>query len=354
MKNHEEKIVELHVMSLTLNSYTVYENRILMRIIAFCQDDIHDAINQQCKGAKLLTFSRDEVSEQMRHTKIPLRELEPSSTHYSKLRLALQSMASKGIQIPYKVSQKITRYASFPQLFTVEFSPAGRKPPYVILHTKLEVLRYYLSNQTGYHYLDIKTYFQFNHYPTRQMYRLYYTCIAGGQRQLRPEFLAKYLSPQGNYASYTAVKRDLLEVARKEMEQAYQTQQCELHFDYVPLWKDEDKKDIWADRVLFNFQSRRDVELDSSRKAQLDMYQHRVSLKLKLEWNMDQGPANLLCIRIKYTMLAAIDEFFHHQEWFRQKMQNKGTPLTNPGGYMHTKLNALLNKLENNIPYIHT
>lgn len=345
-KENIKKILEFYVMTFTLSSYTMYETKLWLRVIQHCQRDIRLAVTQQSKGNNCLAFTPTEESEQMRHVKIPLRKLEPSRTHIARARQAFLNMEKKAIYILCKKDDKSIGYVHFPQLFKVSFSPAGEKNAYVILHIKLAVLRRYLSNSFGYHYLDLDTYFGFKHFATRQMYRFYCAYFVRGVRTMLPSFLIKTLSPQGTYNSYASLKKNLLEVARTEIEHAYQQERCNFHFTYHPLYKDEGNKGIQADNIIFKFIAKEDEHLSEEKQAQLNGYQHRINMKLKLTWSVDPKQAYLLSSRITYPMQSDIDIFFHHQEWFAKDQEKKGHPIRNLGGYMYSKLKKLLDELE--------
>lgn len=335
--NQESKIVELFVQCFTLNNYTLYENKLMLRILKYCQPDIHAAITQQSKGGKQLVFSREENSEQMRHVKIPICELEPSRTHHARARESLANMAKKKIDIPFKPNPKQRSYASFPQLFTVTFTREGKRD-FAILHVKLEVLRRYLSIDMGYHTLNIDKYLSFSHFSTRQMYRFYHAFFAKGYLKMNPKFIACALSAEGNYPGYSSVAQKLLIPACEEMEKAYQNHQCDIHFTFKPSYADDSHHGIWADAVYFNFMERQDHELSPEKKAQLDTYQHQVHVNLVIGWGLDSKVAYEFSSKIEYQMRSDIDALLSHKNWYRQKKEREGTPLTNPAGYIRRAL----------------
>lgn len=98
--NENNSIIEFGVQVFSLTKYSSYQRCILMRIYKYTQKDISDAISSQ-KNDHLIHFTPAEESEQVRHVKIPLKRLEPIKSHYSRLRGALQDMATKLIAIPH-------------------------------------------------------------------------------------------------------------------------------------------------------------------------------------------------------------------------------------------------------------
>ena len=92
--NENNSIIEFGVQVFSLTKYSSYQRCILMRIYKYTQKDISDAISSQ-KNDHLIHFTSAEESEQVRHVKIPLKRLEPIKSHYSRLRGALQNMATK-------------------------------------------------------------------------------------------------------------------------------------------------------------------------------------------------------------------------------------------------------------------
>lgn len=331
--NQQSKIVELYVQCFTLNTYTIYENKLMLRILKYCQPDIHAAITQQSQGGKQLVFSREENSEQMRHVKIPISELEPSRTHHTRVRVSLASMATKAISIPFKPSPKQRSYKTFPQLFTVTFVREGKRD-FAILHAKLEVLRSYLSIDMGYHTFDVDKCLSFNHFSTRQMYRFYYAYFAKGYLKMNPQFMVHALSANGNYPTYSSVAQKLLAPACEELEKAYQNRQCDIHFTFKPVYADETRHSIWADTVYFTFMERQDEELSQEKKVQLDTFQHQVHLRLVIGWGVESKVAYNLCSQIEYQMRSDIELLLTHKEWYRKKKEREGIPLANPAGYI--------------------
>lgn len=344
IKEQQSVILEFGVQTFTLNSYTSYENTILMRILKFCQKDISDAISVQAKEKQLL-FYGEEASEQMRHRRIPLVRLEPNKSHYSRLRKSLTDMASKQIGVPYYNISRAMQYAWFPQLFTVSFTKESNRH-FVVLHVTLDVLRRYLSIAMGYHRLDLDTYFSFTHFASRQAYRFYYAYFARNGEMLKPEFIAQAFSANGKYASYASVKKDILEPARKELERRYQEGTCEIHFRYKPIYNDETDKDAWADKVLFTFIHRDDEHPQGEKLRRLTTCQLRVKVVLKTVWGVDENVAVSLSQRIRYTMMPELDEFFRRKTWFADKMEREGKPLRNKGGYMRNAFTAFLDEQE--------
>lgn len=336
-QNQESKIVELYVQCFTLNDYTIYEHKLLLRILKYCQPDIHVAITQQSRGDKRLAFSREENAEQVRHVKIPISELEPCRNHHDRARTSLTDMAHKEINIPYQMAPKQRGYIKYPQLFTVSFCREGKKD-YAILHLKLEVLRRYLSIDMGYHTFDVDKCLSFRHFSTRQMYRFYYAYFAKGYLKMNPRFIASTFSVKGNYPGYASIAQKLLLPACEEMEKAYQNHQCDLHFTFKPSYADPSHHEMWADTVYFNFMERQDEELSPEKKELLDGYQHQVNLTLVIGWGLDAKVAYQFSSRIEYTMRSDIDILLSNKEWYRKKKEREGIPLGNPAGYIRRAL----------------
>ena len=345
-EEEQSTILEFGVQTFTLTTYTNYENTLLLRIFKYCQHDFSDAITMQAKEKQLLFYGA-EASEQMRHTRIPFCKLEPNRTHYSRLQLSLEAMAKKQIGIPYYNISRAVKFAWFPQLFTVSFKKEGKRR-YAVLHTKLDVLRRYLSIAMGYHRLNLHTYFSFAHFATRQAYRFYYAYFARSGKKLRPEFIASAFSTTADYPSYANVKKNLLEPARREMQNAYNNGCCEICFRYKPVYNDEDNKGIWADGVLFTFVHHDDAHPQGEKLHELTTSQLRTKVVLKTVWDVDDKVATALSERITYTMLPELEEFFRHKNWFADKMEREGKPIRNRGGFMRKCFSDFLNEQEGN------
>ncbi len=346
MTKSQEFILEFWVQAFTLNSYTRYESTLLMRIHKCCQKDISNAITQQAQTDKLC-FSFEENAEQMRHTRIALKELEANRSHYSRAKSALQSMAKKLVQIPRFLPSGAMEYAIFPQLFTVTFMRENNRE-YVVLHTSLDVLKYYLSNKKGYYRLNLNTFFSFRRFATRQAYRYYYAQLGGATKKLKPQFIAATFSVkgEGTYKDYASVKKNLLEPARVEMEKAFKNGTSEVYFRYKPLYKNETKDGPWCDHVLFTFITQEDENPTGDKLVELQGYQTRIKIVLDFVWGVDAKVSLELVKRIRYTMIPELDAFFNHQDWFAKEMERKHTPIRNRGGFMRWKLESFLKERE--------
>ena len=346
MATNQKSILEFWVQAFTLHSYTRYESTLLIRIHKYCQKDISNAITQQ-KEERHLCFTFEENAEQMRHTRIPLRALEPNRSHYPRTKSALESMAGKSVQIPGFLPSGAMTYAIFPQLFKVSFMRKCNRD-YVVLHTSLDVLKCYLSNKKGYYRLNLDTYFSFKRFATRQAYRFYYAHLCGYSKKLTPQFIAATFSvkDEGTYKDYASVKKNLLEPARVEMEKAFNNGTSEVYFRYKPLYENETKDGLWCKHVLFTFITREDENPTGDKLLELQAYQTRIKMTLEYVWGVDTKVAIELAKRIRYTMMPEMDAFFNHQDWFAKEMERKHTPIRNRGGFMRWKLNSFLKERE--------
>lgn len=342
--NENNTIIEFGVQVFSLTKYSSYQRCILMRIYKYTQKDISDAISSQ-KNDHLIHFTPAEESEQVRHVKIPLKRLEPIKSHYSRLRGALQDMATKLIAIPHYTASHAMEYEWFRQLFMVEFSIENHVH-YATLHFKLPLLKRFLSNCMGYHRINLDTYFSFKYYSTRQLYRFYYAHFKKGYTYLKPEFLAQTLSAKGNYNSSASARKNLLGPARKEMESMFQNEQCEVYFRYKEIYPDDNPNCIWAEKVIFTFINRQDIELSESANEQLIGYQTKIKVALTYVWGMDEKAAIQLCKHIQFTMMNELDALFCRKSWFVKRMKSKGTPIRNTAGYIRKSLENFLNEFE--------
>lgn len=337
----EQVILEFGVQTFTLTDYTRYQEMVLMRIIKACQSDISDAITSY-KNNNILVFSKEENSEQIRHRRLKLQLLEPNKTHYNKLKKALTEMSSKRIGIPYRQHSTAIQYMWFDRLFKASFCHVG-KYDYVDLDIKLEVLRYYLSNQMGYHRINLKSYFLFKHFASRQLLRFYNAFFSRTGRTLRLEFISKAFTIQDKYKTYSDVANKVLEPARKEMELLYQNKQLDIHFKYKPDYGMGDDRTQEPERVKFFFTHVDDEHPQGARLEKLTSYQECVRVSLKIVWGLDERVAADLAQRIKYVMLPEVSEFFNHESDYRRKLESQGRSLRNPAGFMR---NALIRFLE--------
>lgn len=340
----EQVILEFGVQTFTLTDYTRYQEMVLMRIIKACQSDICNAITSY-KNNNILVFSKEENSEQIRHRRLKLQLLEPNKTHYNKLKKALTEMSSKRIGIPYRQHSTAIQYMWFDRLFKASFCHVG-KYDYVDLDIKLEVLRFYLSNQMGYHRISLKSYFLFKHFASRQLLRFYNAFFSRTGRTLRLEFISKAFTVKDTYKTYSEVAKKVLEPARKEMELLYQNKLIDIHFKYKPDYGIGDDRTKEPERVKFFFTHVDDEHPQGARLDKLTSYQECVRVSLKIVWGLDERVAADLAQRIKYAMLPEVSEFFNHESDYRRKLESQGRSLRNPAGFIRNALIRFLEKWE--------
>lgn len=344
LEDQQSSILEFGVQTFTLTKYSNYENTILLRIFKSCQRDISQAITSY-KNERQLVFKPDENSEQMRHVKLRLSQLEPNTSHYAYLRQALLAMSTKPVDIPYISPSHAIAYNRFPQLFTVSFLQEG-KHAYVVLHVKLEVLRRYLSCDLGYHRINLNTYFSFNNFATQQTYRFYYAHFACRNRYLTPEFIAATFSCRHKSLTFGELKKYVLEPARQEMEKRYQNHLCEIRFRYEPDFGIGNEATGQPQRVAFYFVHIDDEHPLGEKLKELEAYQMNVKVTLKVIWGVDDKVAEDLSRRITYPMMGELQTFFAHKTYFKNKMRDKGTPLRSPAGYIRNALEKFLKEKE--------
>lgn len=335
-------ILEFGVQTFTITDYTRYQEMVLMRIFKACQKDISDAITSHTQH-KMLVFSAAENSEQMRHRRLPLKALEPNSTHYNYLKNALIEMSNKPVLIPYRLPSHAISYQHFDRLFKASFSRVS-KYDYVDLDIPLDVLRRYLSNDMGYHRLSLKTYFSLSCFASRKLLCLYHAHFAGSGRYLKVEFLGRMLSPKNNYTTYADVARYLLEPSRKEMERMYQKKLLNIHFKYKPEYELGDDRTQEPEKVKFFFMLLDDEKPQGVKLDKLTNFQESVRVTLKLIWGLDERVAQDLAQRIKLPMVPEASEFFNRESEYRRKMQAAGRSIINPAGFIRNALVRFLQK----------
>lgn len=337
-------ILEFGVQTFTLTDYTRYQETVLMRIFRECQKDISDAITSHSQKHQL-EFSPQENAEQMRHRRLKLKNLEPQSTHYANLRAALTEMSSKPILVPYRLPSHAIQYEHFDSLFTISFVRVGKRD-FVDLHIPLKVLRRYLSNDLGYHRLDLRAYFSFTHFSTRQILRFYNAYFARAGRYLKLDFIDSVFSIKERFKTYEAVARNILEPARKEMEQLYQNKLLDIHFKYKPSYGPCDDRSQPPTLVNFYFIHVKDEHPEGERLLKLTTFQEKVYVTLKVVWGINQNVARELAQRIKYPMIPELSDFINHESDYSRKVESQGRPIRNPAGFMRNAMFQFLKKWE--------
>lgn len=349
MKQEEKNLIfELNVQSQTITTYTQYQNKLLMKLLAYFQADIKDAISQQRKeGVNYVVFTAEEQQSGLRHRSVPLAYLEPHKGHYNRAKLALQDMAKKEMWIPVYKKKGLMQFATAKPLFAVDFE-IRQSRTFVNLHFCVETLKYYLSNQQGYHSINLDKLFSFKRNATRQMYRLYLGKFALGYTTIRCGGLAQLIGCGKQYKNLKSIKADLLEPARREMKQAFYKNQCDIHFDYS-LSRNQDSQACeksYLKKLIFTFYTAEDEHLSANRQAQLTDYQTRLWFQLKNTWGVKDEVARNICLRIKIWMLQELDDLMIRKRWFADKLKAEKKPLANPAGYIVKGIGAFLDEKE--------
>lgn len=328
----ERPILEFGAQAMSISSYTIYQSGILMKIIAACQQDIHDAISQQTRDKdSFVHFTPTEASEQMRHRTIRFSQLERNRKHYSRLRLELLEMQDIPIYVPRKKNKVENTYCYFPQLFTVDFCYEQHKPC-VVISVKTALLHYYLSNVYGYHRLDLGTYFHFRRNATRQLYRMSDYCMHFGNT-FRPEFLNSKLSINCNFRGYGDVESRLLKPARDEMDCLYEQQRCDTHFHYIHL--PVKKTDPAAkEKVQLVFTTRDDEHPQGKRLHTLRTHQARFKYTFVHDWGIDEKVAESICQKITLDMVEDLDYLIEKKAERVEQLRRKHCTVTNKAGFL--------------------
>lgn len=338
-------LLEMNVQCLTITTYTQLENKLLMKLLAYVQPDIKEAItHQRYEGSKQVVFTAEEMSTGIRHRSIPLAALEPRKGHYQRAKLSLQSMTKKPIWIPYYKKPGMMDFYQAERLFSVDFETKNSRN-YVNFHFSIQTLRYYLSTAMGYHRLNLDIHLSFKRNSTRQMYRLYWGRFALGYTQIRRGGLANLLSADLKEMSYKSLKAELLEPARKEMKEAFLKNQCEVYFEYK-IASVQDSDNPQRLKLLITCHTRHDDNPSPSQAAELTEYQAKFWFHLKHNWLVDEKVAKSLSQRVKIWMLDELEDLMQKKKWFVENKAKKVNPHFNAAGYIVKNLDLFLTERE--------
>lgn len=344
-KEKKNFLLETNVQSLTITTYTQYQNKLLMKLIASAQQDIKEAITQQrYEGSPQALFTAEELASGLRHRSIPLAALEPRKGHYQRAKLSLQEMTKKKIWIPFYKKKGCMDFYAADRLFSIDFE-IKKSRSYVNFYFSIATLKYYLSTAMGYHRLDLDILFNFKHNSTRQMYRLYYGRFALGFTTIRRGGLTNLLSIEGKNRSFKSLKAELLEPARKEMKEAFNNKQCDFCFDYT-VARIQDSDNPLMQKLIFTCYTERDEELSPSRATELAEHQAKLWFNLKNYWNVEEKVAKGLSSRVKIWMLDELDDLMEQKRWFVENKARKINPRFNIGGYIVKSLDNFLTEKE--------
>lgn len=347
-ENASTPIVETNAQGLTITSYTQYENKMLLKIIEQTQQDIRAAITQQVDNKSYnLVFTAEENASGKRIVRIPLSKLEPRIGHRERAKQALLNMTKKELWIPYRKAGNSVGFFYLDHLFDVELEQK-KQQIIVVFFFPIQALRYYLSIDLGYHYIDLKMLFNFRHNSTRQMYRVYKSYFALGKTTFLPLRLAVILSPRNSFVNYGTIKQSVLMVAKNEMDLAYQHGSSDIHFDFSIKTKHDDSCNPLSKKLVFTFYTRQDDELDPARKAELEAYQAKICFTLKFTFGVNEQTALDIASKVKIWMLGELNETMDHKMWYVKKKEAEGDEHFNKAGYivkaMGKFFNLMLNK----------
>lgn len=368
-ENEHEYIYELNVQSLTITPYTQYQNKLLLRMFVYFQDDIRNAIFEQLQEGGHIRFTPAEMSERMRHREIPLCQLEPNRGHYQRTREELTKMAQLPVYIPYRKwgGKGPVEYAGFARLFAVDFGKKGNKTM-VQLRLSTDLLHYYLNASLGYHRLDLTEAMRFRLNATRSMYRLYYGHFAFAKSHMKVVQLGCLLSKKMNFANCAEIIKTLLHPAKEEMDAAFYAGMSQIHFDYTVRQPDEapaaskDKREEGneadasqtADEeavaaraslqrmVVLTFYTQEDAHPTGQRKHDLEQFQARLRVTLKHCWGVHEKVAHDISQKVEVWMLPTLDELLARKRDFANKMKDKRTPIRNEAGFIVKQLGKYL------------
>lgn len=344
MAEQTTPIYEFAVQALSHTSYTRYENKLLMLIFKYFQQDFKDAITQQTQN-HCLTFTPEELTSRVRHRKVELSYLEPRKGHYDRAKLALVSMSQKVITIPYMKAYKALGVVRYPSLFKVNFSYEKSKCM-VNLEVSIDLLKHYMSIDLGYHKLDLDEMFSFGNNATQQLCRFYHAYFAMGRNKINVEFLARVLTPKTIFDSYSTICKNLLEPAKREMDNAYSLGKCDIHFTYTPYYEPGSVQGKMPDKLIFSFFLRSDEHPTGNRLLELNVAQKRYLVLLKQVWGVKPKVAEDLVRRIQVWMLPELDQLAENKQKYVDKMKGSKRPVLNPAGYIVKHIGEFLSQKE--------
>lgn len=344
-ENTPTKIMEFNVQSLTFTTYTQYQNTLLLRMIAYLQNDIKAVILDMGNELKQPPFTPAEMSERIRHRQIPLCVLEPHRGHHQRARLDLIRMSKMSIHIPYYDKKKEIKYSSYKQLFNVSFMKKGNKIM-AMFDFSTDLLYYYHNASMGYHKLDLDEMFSFRQNATRNMYRLYYGHYAFAKTQMTAIKLGALLSKKMDFKSCSEIIKDIVQPAKEEMDNAYYAGRCSIHFDYeleeikhsTEDWKNNDcgssaKKSVKR-KIIITFYTREDDNPTGQRKYDLEQFQAKIRTTLIHAWGVNDKVALDISQKVKVWMLPTLDELLYNKSLFAKKLRDSGKPIKNEAGFI--------------------
>lgn len=349
MEENPKLIFETNVQSLTITTYTQYQNKLLMGIIANEQSDIKEAIFNGCQESHPSQFTPAEMAERMRHREIPLCALEPHKGHHQRARKELMDMSGQGAFIPIEDKNKNITYHHFKQLFKVDFQKKGNKIM-VMLDISTDLLYYYNNVKLGWHKLNLDEMLGFRLNATRNMYRLYYGYFAYAKTPMKVVQLGCLLSKKMKFANCAEIIKNLVQPAKEEMENAFYAGKSEIYFDYeLADTKEEQCKatdkqsgngdadnvsDSTQRKIIITFFTKGDDNPTGQQKYDLEQFQAEIKSVLIHAWGVHDKTAIDISSKVKVWMLPTLGALLTNKSLFAKRMRESGKPMLNEAGYI--------------------
>ena len=229
----EEETWLLQPIAVTMmrHDYSLIQIRILVSIVEFMQNKLHDMLNKRKMEPEI--FPDSELDDDGRlEVKTYFKTLGVDPNHYPQLRESLKLLASVPVEIPYKTADGRS-YQKVTNLCDVYIpNDSGIYEKYALLKIDHEVARRLVSLDLGYHRLGKQIVFACRNRYTQRIYMFIESWIDKGFTVINTLDFRRMLRLESRYSKFSDFCRRVLDPAKEELTSLSDNGFCDCFFNY--------------------------------------------------------------------------------------------------------------------------
>lgn len=242
----EMSIIQPITVTIMRQGFSKIQNRALICVIDKLQSCFHDLLN----GRPISLYNPDFPQNGKVSFKISLNEFGVPKNNYKALREALKKLPSMPIEIPYK-SNSGKLYDRFTNLCDV-FIPKDRYSNYVIIQIDKDVAARLINKDFGYQNLFKSVIL--HKCSNKYSQRIYMMITAWKQKksfEISTTEFRKILMIENKYQEFRLLAYNVLEPAKKELEELAKEGKSDCYFTYEKIYKSA-KRTKEPDKIGFH------------------------------------------------------------------------------------------------------
>lgn len=228
----EMSIIQPVTVTIMRQGFSKIQNRALICVIDKLQSCFHDLLN----GRPVSLYNTESSSKEKVSFKIALNEFGVDKNNYKALREALKKLPQMPIEIPYKSSTG-KLYDKFTNLCNV-LIPKDRYSNYVIIEIDKDVANRLINRDFGYQNLFKSVIL--HKCSNKYSQRIYMMITAWKKKQsfeITTSEFRKILMIEKKYPEFRLLAYNVLEPARKELEELALAGKSDCYFTYEKLYR---------------------------------------------------------------------------------------------------------------------